>query len=148
DDRVLDLTKAQAKAREEKVAAEIQTKSLQDRNEQLLRQVEDLTKEIAKMRMKVAVIPPKTNAPPKDVEGVIMQAAGDLVTISIGSDSGLEKGHTLEVYRLKPAPQYIGQIKIVDVRARDAVGKFVEKPKTPVQKGDTVASELLPREKK
>src|SRR5947209_2450018 len=57
------------------------------------------------------------------------QVDGELVSISIGSDSGLAKDQTLEVYRLKPLPLYVGQIRLVDVRAKEAVGKFVGKPK-------------------
>ena len=40
------------------------------------------------------------------------------------------------MYRLRPTPQYIGQIRLKDVRAKDAVGVFVDKPKGQVLKGD------------
>ena len=39
-----------------------------------------------------------------------------LVTISLGSDQGLQLRHTLEVYRLSPNPEYLGMIRIEDVR--------------------------------
>src|SRR5262249_2541090 len=127
DDVILKFQGEMDKLTKERVAAEIEAKSLRNRNEQLLRQVEDLTKKLAALRQASARIPPRKNAPPKDLEGIILKVTDDLVDISIGSDSGLEKGHTLEVYRLKPVPQYIGQIRIVEVRANEAVGKFVEK---------------------
>jgi hypothetical protein len=68
-----------------------------------------------------------------------------LVTVSIGSDAALKKGHKLDVYRLKPAPMYLGQIEIIDVAATQAVGKPLGKAKDAIQEGDSVSSGLLDR---
>jgi hypothetical protein len=80
------------------------------------------------------------NPPPGKLDGVIKKVdeSSGLVTISIGSDAGLAKGHTLEVFRLAPA-KYLGRIRIVDVTATEAVGKPVMKMHAPVQQGDHVS---------
>ena len=83
-----------------------------------------------------------SNPPPQAVEGIVTEKTGDLIRISIGSDAGLEKGHTLDLFRLKPSPQYLGQIRLTDVRAAEAVGVAVDKLKYPVQKGDFVSNDV------
>src|SRR5262249_12303618 len=40
------------------------------------------------------------NLPREPIEGMVTRVENDLVTISIGSDAGLLKGHTLYVFRL------------------------------------------------
>jgi hypothetical protein len=83
---------------------------------------------------------PKSTAP--NVEGVI-KAVDDksgIVTISIGSDAGLAKGHTLEVYRLNPKPTYLGTVTLLEVTASEAVGKPQGKEK--LQAGDKVAGSI------
>jgi hypothetical protein len=48
-----------------------------------------------------------------------------------------------EVYRLKPQPQYLGKITIVEVTANSAVGKITVTVKVAdIQKGDEVATKL------
>jgi hypothetical protein len=85
-----------------------------------------------------------SNPPPEDIEGLVknVDSTSGLVTITIGSDAGLAKGHTLEVFKLKPEAKYIGRIRIIDVKEKEAVGRFLTKPLTPVQVGDTVASKV------
>jgi hypothetical protein len=83
------------------------------------------------------------NPPAAKVDGTVKQvdAATGLVTISIGSDAGLEKGHTLEVYRLSPA-RYLGTLTVLEVQPTQAVGR-VKGGKDAVQVGDRIASRLL-----
>lgn len=84
--------------------------------------------------------------PPGDLRGQIKAVDKDgLVSVSIGSDAGLQKGHTLEVYRAAPKPLYLGVIEIIEVTPQEAVGR----PATPrfkdqMQTGDQVASRILP----
>jgi hypothetical protein len=86
------------------------------------------------------------NPPRGDLEGIVRRVdSSGLVTISIGSDAGLQKGHTLEVYRMGKNPRYLGRIKIVDVSANQAVGKAVGRMTAPVQSGDHVASRVAPK---
>jgi len=90
---------------------------------------------------------PPRNAPAEDVEGKIkaVDPESGLVTISLGSDSGLSKGHTLEVFRLHKDPgqsKYLGTIEIIRVDAKEAVGRPVQRLFAPVEVGDRVASRV------
>jgi hypothetical protein len=88
-----------------------------------------------------------TNPPPVYVKGRVEQVDDtdkSLVKISVGSDSGLRKDQTMEVYRLSP-PTYIGRLVIVDADLHHAIGRLIRQPGTPVasvQPGDQVASTL------
>jgi hypothetical protein len=87
----------------------------------------------------------RKNPPGENLEGVITKVEPDtgLVVISLGSDAGLQKGHTLEVFRLQPAAKYLGTLRIVEVRPAEAVGKMEGKKTEAVQVGDRVASKIL-----
>jgi hypothetical protein len=75
-------------------------------------------------------------------EGTVTRVDADkkLVTISIGSDAGLQKGYTLEVYRLKPQPKYLGTVRVVEVRPTESVGQV--EGKEAVEVGDHVSNAL------
>ena len=85
--------------------------------------------------------------PPDSVEGLVRQVdPGGLVEITLGSDAGLLKGHTLEVFRLSSVPEqskYLGTIRIIDVSATEAVGQPMGRLAGPIQVGDHVASRIL-----
>jgi hypothetical protein len=89
-----------------------------------------------------------SNPPPENVEGVVKRVdASGLFTISIGSDAGLAKGHTLELYRLgSPASQskYLGRVRVLETTATQAVCQPVSRLTTPPQPGDKVASRIGP----
>ena len=80
----------------------------------------------------------------RDVSGRVKayDATSGLLTITIGSDAGVLKGHTLYVYRLEPNGQYVGQLRVLESRANEAVGKMINKPRTPIQVNDKVASKI------
>jgi hypothetical protein len=65
-----------------------------------------------------------------------------LVILSIGSDAGLKKGHTLEVFRLGKQPKYLGWITIVEAAATAAVGIPTSRLTTPIEPGDRVANRI------
>jgi hypothetical protein len=88
------------------------------------------------------------NPPPEGVEGTVKKVdeASGLVMISLGSDAGLMKGHTLEVFRLGTNPKeakYLGTVKVVEVSPTEAVcqptGRLADKAKV----GDHVASRII-----
>jgi hypothetical protein len=85
---------------------------------------------------------------PTHVEGVIEKIDPkdtSLLSISIGSDAGLAKNHTLDVYRLKPAPLYLGKIRIIQVTPHKAVARRIGNitAETPtLMPGDIVTSSL------
>ena len=86
------------------------------------------------------------NPPAVFLKGKVSKLDGkdkSLLEIDLGSDSGLEVGHTLEVFRLSPKPLYLGMIRIIAVNkitatARSQSSKVAEK----IQVGDDVASRL------
>jgi hypothetical protein len=89
-----------------------------------------------------------TNPPPVYVKGSIDQvddADRSLVKITIGSDSGIRKDQTLEVYRTSPKAEYLGRLVIVDADLHHAIGRVLRQPGMPVaalRPGDQVASTL------
>lgn len=87
-----------------------------------------------------------------DVEGIVVSVkqkpGATLAEISIGADDGLEKGHSLWVYRVDPATKvknYLGRIRIESVQPDRSVGSLVpNEKKMPLKKGDRVLSKLPP----
>jgi hypothetical protein len=66
------------------------------------------------------------------------------VTLDIGSDAGLSKDNTLDVYRLGADPKYLGTIRIVAVNPHEAVGRPVSAQRRGlIQVGDQVAASIL-----
>lgn len=135
------------------VTAQIQVNSLKERNTNLLAMVQELEKK-EKARLASGGLPGPggtfvqgPNPPPEQVEGLITRVdrSQGLVALSIGSDSGLQKGHTLEVYRINQnAPEqskYLGTIKITDVRAKEAVAQPLQ-ARGQLQEGDRVSAKL------
>jgi hypothetical protein len=87
------------------------------------------------------------NPPAKDVEGVVkrVDANSGLVTISGGSDAGLVKGNTMEVFRLASVPaqsKYLGRIQVLDTTPTEAVCRPVGRMPGVPQVGDRVASRI------
>src|SRR5262249_416513 len=120
--------------RQRAVKAEIDNKSLISRNNELLNVVEEKEKEL--IRLKAApgagsstttTVAAAANPPPGDVQGRVKNydPTSGLLTITVGSDAGILKGHTLQVYRLEPRGQYVGTLRILEVRPTEAVGKMV-----------------------
>jgi hypothetical protein len=153
DKQIVGLIEVKNKANDERVAAEIKANSYQGKAERLEARLRETEVEIAKLRRAGGAgtggtsLVSTANPPSQYVEGIVTEATqrGDLLRISIGSDAGLAKGNTLDVYRLKPSPQYLGQIRLTDVRANESVGQPVDRLKGPVQKGDLVASDVTPK---
>jgi hypothetical protein len=138
---------------DEKMQAVINFNSEHDRNVRLLDQLRQLTQKAELMEKKLQTlgasardVQPNRNPPPEDVEGVILEtdAKTGLVTISIGTDSGVNVGNTLEVFRIKPEPKYLGTIRILDAQAKQAVGRLTTPPRYGLlEKGDIVATKIM-----
>jgi hypothetical protein len=114
-----------------------------------------LLDEINKLRANEKPTPPdlpkdrKPNPPQVNIKGTIAEVGtgGDLVRLSIGSDAGLKKGHTLDVYRTTAGMQkYLGMIRVVDVGPLEAIGQRVQTgpnaSRQPFQVGDHVLSDV------
>jgi hypothetical protein len=137
--------------RQRAVKAEIDNRSLSSRNNELLAVIEGLEKDIIRIKNGPGAGGATTtqtaltaNPPPGDVSGRVknFDPTSGLMTITIGSDAGILKGHTLQVYRLEPNGQYVGVMRVLEVRPNEAVGKMINKPRTPVQVNDKVASKI------
>jgi len=89
---------------------------------------------------------PAENRRSETIRGLIEKVDRDsgLLQLSVGSDSGLGKGETLEVFRLKPAPQYLGMIRSIEVQPRSSIGRRLTAAgrDMPLQPGDQVASRI------
>ncbi|HEV3079987.1 MAG TPA: hypothetical protein VGY66_09415, partial [Gemmataceae bacterium] len=133
-----------------RVDAEINLRKTQDRNERLLAENERLNKDAvaaknAALNAGTASNGAKRRAPAEDVEGVVKStdAQSGYITITIGSDAGLTKGDTLEVYRFKPEAAYLGTVEIIAVRADQAVAKPMGRLHGVIQVGDRVSSNIV-----
>jgi hypothetical protein len=132
------------------VDAQISLRKTQEYNERLLAQNESLSKQnqtVVRASANAASSGngPKLRPPAEDVEGVVKatDAQSGYLTISIGSDAGLSKGDTLEVYRLKPEGTYLGTIEILAVRSDQAVAKPMSRARGAIQVGDRVSSKIV-----
>lgn len=122
-------------------------------NENLLAQNMELEQRIAKkeaglVSTDVAVIrnPNEPNPPAVLVNGKIERVDAELVQLSVGTDHGVQKNHTLDVYRLTPEPKYLGMVRIVDANHHQSVGRLIPSGnaqfRTPLRPGDFVTSKL------
>jgi len=85
-----------------------------------------------------------TGIPPANIVGQITEVrASGMVEISLGSDSGLERGHRLHVYH---NDTYLGQIEITMTQPDRAAAKILPEFRTgTIQRGDHVASKITAR---
>lgn len=87
---------------------------------------------------------PIDGIPPK-VDGVVLAVGNDgMIEVSLGTDDGLRKGNTLEVFRnAGTISKYLGRIQVVRTSPDKAVGKILpEFRKGNIQKEDRVATRL------
>ncbi|MCH7989984.1 MAG: hypothetical protein IID46_12650 [Planctomycetes bacterium] len=67
----------------------------------------------------------------------------EMVEISLGSDDGLARGHSLSIYRTIGKGKYLGEIRMVYITPDRAVGIIIDRAKTGIiQKGDNVTTKL------
>jgi len=136
--------------RDRAVAAEIESKSLKDMNGKLETHLQDMARDLARIKAtggkpSNAVAGAGRNPPPESVEGLIQRVDGNLVTLTIGGDAGLQKGHTLYVFGMGRDAGYRGQIRIVEVTPKVAVGEVMGKLSTRIKVGDTASSDIMQR---
>jgi hypothetical protein len=149
DKKMLTIEKEKKDLRDRAVSAELASKSEHERNMNLLAQYEAMVKENERLRSGGSALAGGTkNPPPEDVDGLVKATdpQSGYLTLTIGSDAGLSRGNTLEVYRMNPSPKYLGTVRILDVRPHEAVAKPVPGTTTgPIQAGDHVASNISTR---
>lgn len=151
-DKNIALVKDNNQQKDTATASQLQAAALLDRNQQLEGQVQDLARDNARIKSNIAggtIAPARSakNPPVENVEGLIKTTdSTGLVKISIGSDAGLARGNTLEVFRLASIPsqsKYLGTIRILEVSATEAVAQPAGRIIAPLQPGDRVASRIL-----
>jgi hypothetical protein len=141
------------KEREKRIESQVREQAHKARADQL----EDLTRDLSRKLLRATSGTSTTtlvrrrgeeNPPRDDIEGQIVYAdpSSDLIKLSIGSDAGLEKGHTLKAFRLDRIPEnskYLGTIQILEVRPHEAVGRPLKTTAYPLRVGDHVASRIV-----
>jgi hypothetical protein len=146
------LVKQNAEYKDQATVAQIERQATQALANRVEAELQRVQKEMARMRSNggsatVARAGGK-NPPPENVEGLVKNTdSSGLMTITIGSDAGLAKGHTLELFRLNPsAPtqsKYLGTVRILEADHHQAVVQPVGRLSAPAQAGDRVASRIL-----
>ncbi len=94
----------------------------------------------------------KKDAPPPPVDGLVSEVKKDntnrpkFITITVGEDDGLLKGHVMSVMRSGVSgkkPQYLGQVRIIVITPNSAVCEVVESAKNGIiEVGDNVTTKL------
>ena len=66
-----------------------------------------------------------------------------MVEISLGSDDGLARGHSLSIYRTDGKGKDLGEIRMINITPDTAVGLIIDREKTGIiKKGDNVTTKL------
>lgn len=141
------LVKQNTELRDQATVAQIERRTVQEQNNRMEKQLQEMAKDAARMRANGGSTSTARaggkNPPPENVEGLVKETdTSGLMTITIGSDAGLAKGQTLELFRLNPA-KYLGTVRIVEAEAHRAVVQPVGRLAAPPQPGDRVASRIL-----
>jgi myosin heavy subunit len=127
------------------------SKTRQIQNENLLERLREL--ELASAREKAGIkdgpkviTVSKENPPAVEIEGKVEKVEGNQVQLTLGSDHGLAKDNTLDVYRYQPKAQWLGTVRITDVRPHTSVGTLIPagsgKLRPQVREGDLVGSKF------
>jgi hypothetical protein len=144
------LVKKNAELTDKATVAQIEAQAFKEQANRVEKQLQQMAKDMAHLRANggsttTARMNGK-NPPADNVEGLVkdIDPRSNLMTLTIGSDAGLTKGHTLELFRLNPAsPKYLGTVRIVEAEHHQAVAQPVGRLTAPPQPGDRVASRIL-----
>jgi hypothetical protein len=142
--------------RSDAVQFEALAKTSKIRNENLVEQLREITLKLSKLEAGVggavaggdARDPNSANPPAIVVNGKIEKVdGGDLVVLSLGTDNGIAKGNTLDVYRKEPEPKYLGMVRIIDANHHNSVARLIPTGnaqfRAKLREGDLVTSKLL-----
>ncbi len=148
--------KAPKKEEEAKKPQEEQVKALQEIHRQLHSRLQEMDRDLALMKATLDSLTASArnakNPPAEKIEGLIKAIdPSGLVKLTLGSDAGLQRGHTLEVFRLNAKDpkqnKYLGTIRVIEVSPNESVAQPLGKKLDAVKVGDKVAS-WLPGEEK
>ena len=147
-----EISKKLEETRSEEIKQRIEAQTFKSTNERLEVQLREMAKDMERAKTGgtsalAQVNKASKNPPPDNIEGMVKVAdASGLIKISIGSDAGLTKGHTLEVFRLSAVAtqsKYLGTVRILDVTPNEAVAQPVKPLSDKPIAGDRVASRIL-----
>jgi hypothetical protein len=130
------------------VQAEINAGAQTAKNEKLMLRVEDQQRQLDDFKARGLVAGPNRGAAPPsvDVKGQVLNVDGNFATISLGRNHEIKEGDVLQVYRLSPAPTYLGTLKILRADVIESVGSFTAATRNAkIMKGDTVDTKVLGR---
>jgi len=87
------------------------------------------------------------NPPPVQGQVNRVDPTNRRIEMSIGADDGLVVGHELNLFRVKPRPEYLGKITVIAVDADQAVGRVIGNTNQgkKIKEGDIVSSTINPR---
>jgi predicted phage tail protein len=150
DIKIAGLNQEVTTQKNQRIAAQIERDTLKGRLNENERELARLQQELENSRdQKLAQASPgeasKAAPPPVDVQGKVVGVAGGLISINKGSDHGIAKAHTMEIYRLSPKAEWVARIRIIQVSDHEAVGQIVlPQNRTPtVLPNDLVGSTIL-----
>jgi len=147
-----EISKKLEDTRAEEINQRIAAQTFKSTNERLEVQLREMAKDMERTKSGgssalTQVNKASKNPPPDNIEGMVKVAdASGLIKISIGSDAGLIKGHTLEVFRLSSVAtqsKYLGTVRILEVTPNEAVAQPVKPLSDKPIAGDRVASRIL-----
>ena len=151
-DKAVEQLQAQVTAQQEKVDAQVDksaelSAALAEAQAQLTIAEErkaQLEKQVANARILLTQNGLTVDSLPKDrvptLDGDVIAVAAGSIQVSLGSDDGLQVGHTLEVYR---GGEYIGRAVVKTVMPDHAVAEIVKAyARGVVQRGDKVTTRL------
>lgn len=150
--RNADISKDLEQTRAKEISERISAQTFKSTNERLEVQLREMAKDMERAKAGgtsalTQVNKASKNPPPDNIEGMVKATdASGLIKISIGSDAGLTKGHTLEVFRLSAVAtqsKYLGTVRILDVTPNEAVAQPVKPLSDKPIAGDRVASRIL-----
>lgn len=121
--------------------AQVDKQRLEGQNTQLANMLAQaklvLDRNSLKLESSVDGLPPK-------VDGVILASNADLVEISLGSDDGIVRGHTLEVFRnVQGRARYLGRVQVLQTLPDKSVAKIIpEYQQGRIERDDRVATRV------
>jgi septal ring factor EnvC (AmiA/AmiB activator) len=145
----LEQTDLNQEIRELKRENEVAQSNNRDLRSRLTAALSELRRVGATSDIRTLMARQRSTTPERDVDGVVKEvdATGRHLVISLGKDDGLVVGHELEVYHLKPFPEYIGKIRVDSTDVDHSVGTVIGKTShgIKIKEGDLVSSKIRPR---
>jgi hypothetical protein len=133
-----------SKATDDKTQSDILANRLKEEREKLMIQVEKKSAQLREFAERGLV--PNAGNPkvPVEVSGQVNGVDGSIAQTSLGKDHGVNVGDELKVYRLNPAPLYLGTLRITIAREHDSVGTFTPAGRNlMIKTGDTVDTKVV-----